>query len=60
MCGKMLSLVLSTQTDSSRILALGTQSMGGKGVVLNLGESQLYWLPGRDQLLCGHGLNSFH
>lgn len=62
-CGKMLSLVLSTQTDSSRMLALRTQSMGGKGVVLSLGESQLYflhWLPGRDQLLCGHGLNSFH
>lgn len=45
-CGKMLSPVLSTQTDPSRMLVLGMRSVGGRGVVLSLGESSYTSLSG--------------
>ena len=50
-------------TDPSRMFALGMQNVGGRGIVLTLAESQLYfllWLPGRDQLLPANVLNSSH
>lgn len=42
----MLSPVLSTQTDPSRMLVLGMRSVGGRGVVLSLGESSYTSLSG--------------